>query len=228
MEKRRCVVIGGGEVGTRKTETLVSAGAKVTVISPKVSERIRTMGLDGSVEVFQREYKKGDLEGFVFCFAATHSPELNKRIWIEASERGILCNIADKSAPSDFIVPSVVERGDLTIAVSTGGNSPALAKKIRKDLESMFDDAYERLLKLLAVVRRVLLENDNDSPKHKRLFTAFVESGILEALREEKDIEPIISEIFGKEPVIDTLLKEIRDHGTPPRISSIKSSTENH
>ena len=131
---RTCVVVGGGNIGEEKVSKLLDCGAKVLVISPEVTERVRDLADDESVTWVQRGYRPGDLKGAFIAIAATDDGKVNRRIATEAEERNVLLNVVDVTHLCTFIAPSVVRKGDVAIAVSTGGASPALARKFREEL----------------------------------------------------------------------------------------------
>lgn len=133
---RPCIVIGGGHLAESKIESLQAAHAKVTVIAPSATERIASLAAAGEIEWHRREYAPGDLAGSFLVVAATDNPAVNRAVFHEASEKDILCNAVDDPPFCDFYFPSVVRRGDLQIAISTAGASPALAQKIRKDINA--------------------------------------------------------------------------------------------
>jgi precorrin-2 dehydrogenase / sirohydrochlorin ferrochelatase len=133
---RPCVVIGAGHLAESKIESLQAAHAKVTVISPKATERITYLAAAGEIEWHQREYTEGDLTGNFLVVAATNVPAVNRAVFHEATEKGVLCNAVDDPPFCDFYFPSVVRRGDLQIAISTAGASPALAQRLRKEINA--------------------------------------------------------------------------------------------
>ena len=134
LSGRRCVVVGGGEVANRKARKLLQARAEVVVISPEVRPELESV----AAEVHRRPYEDGDLEGAYLAFAATDAREVNAAVAAEAKGRGIPVNVADSPSEGDFALPSVLRRGRLQVAVSTGGASPALARRIRGELEELF------------------------------------------------------------------------------------------
>jgi siroheme synthase-like protein len=156
IKGKRCIVVGGGEVARRKVEVLVNHGAQVLVISPVVCPELVELGKQKGVPVLEREYKAGDLKGAFIAIAATDDNETNKKVVSEARDGCILVNVVDDAQQSDFIVPSYLQRGDITIAVSTGGKSPALARKLRLRLESEFGDEYGLLAGVISDVRNEL------------------------------------------------------------------------
>jgi precorrin-2 dehydrogenase/sirohydrochlorin ferrochelatase len=133
---RPCVVIGAGNLAESKIESLQAAHAKVTVIAPDARRRIADLAAAGEVEWFEREYADGDLTGYFLVVAATNNPAVNRAVYKEATEKNVLCNAVDDPPFCDFYFPSVVRRGDLQIAISTAGASPALAQRLRKEINA--------------------------------------------------------------------------------------------
>lgn len=156
IQGKRCVVIGGGKVALRKVKALLDCGANVTVVSPALHRDLAQLAEAGTISLIHRNDKPGDLMGAFIAIAATTETDTNKRVAMEAKSQGILVNVADDLEQSDFIVPSYVRRGDLTIAVSTAGKSPALAQKIRKKLEKDWGEEYASLVVLVNKVRSQL------------------------------------------------------------------------
>ena len=148
MAGRPCIVIGGGTVAERKIAALLEARAAVAVISPDVTQTIAQWARDQRITFSARCYESDDLMGCQLVFVATDDPVLNKAVFDEGRVRGVWVNTADDPAHCDFILPSVLQRGHLTVAVSSGGNSPALARTIREELEGYFTGEYELLTKL--------------------------------------------------------------------------------
>ena len=144
------MVVGGGKVANRKARKLLQARAKVVVISPEVKPELAGM----AAEVRRRTYREGDLEGAFLAFAATDVREVNAAVAREARERGIPVNVADDSSEGDFALPSTLRRGRLQVAVSTGGASPTLARRIRRELESVFGSEWAGVVEELGRARR--------------------------------------------------------------------------
>ncbi len=157
LEGRRCVVIGGGEVAERKVGALLSAGARVTVVSPEATVEIARLAQHEEVVWHRRGYEAGDLTDAWLAIAATDDGSVNRAIGRDAEERRVLLNVVDQPALCNFIAPSVVQRGDLTIAVSTAGKSPAMARKVRHEIERAFPPEYGVLLEVAAEARRELM-----------------------------------------------------------------------
>ncbi len=150
LDGRRCVVVGGGEVANRKARKLLQARAEVVVVSPEVKPELESV----AAEVYRRPYREGDLEGAFLVFAATGRRGVNAAVAREARGRGIPVNVADVPSEGDFALPSVLRRGQLQVAVSTGGASPTLARRIRYELESTFGSEWAGVVDELGRARR--------------------------------------------------------------------------
>ena len=164
MNRRRCLVIGGGAVAERKIASLLEAGAKVTVISPDVTETVARWSKDSSIQFLARRYQRGDVKGHELVFVATNDGSVNAQVHQDGKEDGVWVNAADDPEHCDFILPSVLRRGDLTVAISSGGNSPALARTIREELEIYFTQEYEQLAGLAAEARVELQKRSLSAP----------------------------------------------------------------
>ena len=155
LEERRCVVVGGGDVARRKIESLLDAGARqVVVISPCLGDGLAELRRRGRIQHLARGYRPGDLKGAFVVIATTDDPEVNEAVSQEAEANGILVNVADDPDHCNFIVPSTLRRGDLVIGLSTGGQSPALAASLRRQLEQAFGSEYAAFLELAGDLRR--------------------------------------------------------------------------
>lgn len=161
LAQRPCLVIGGGSVAGRKVEGLLQVGAAVTVISPILTERLDGWVKEGRVRYEARRYQTGDLAGCQLAFVATDDPQVNAAVCEEGRERGVWVNAVDDPAHCDFIVPSVLRRGELVVAVATGGSSPALSRAIREQLEAYFTEDYGTLAEIVGEVRRELRERSS-------------------------------------------------------------------
>jgi precorrin-2 dehydrogenase / sirohydrochlorin ferrochelatase len=164
---RPCIVIGAGNLAESKIESLQAAHAKVTVIAPEARPRIADLAAAGEIEWLEREYAEGDLTGHFLVVAATNNPAVNRAVYKEATEKNILCNAVDDPPFCDFYFPSVVRRGDLQIAISTAGASPALAQRLRKEINAQLPlDAGDWLTDLGNLRREVTqMEPLNDERK---------------------------------------------------------------
>ena len=158
LRGRRCVIVGGGTVAEGKIGRLLESGAEICVVSPDATPGIRLFVADGAVRWEQRKYRPGDLEGAFIAIAATNDREVNRRIFEEANELGVMLNAVDDPPNCSFIAPSVVRRGPVTVAISTGGVSPALARKLRESLQDSGDLAWADLSSVMAAARARLRE----------------------------------------------------------------------
>ena len=156
LRDRLCLVVGGGPVAEAKVEGLLAAGARVTVVSPELTAALASWAADGRLIHRPHEYGPDDLDGQQLVFAATDRREVTEAVAAEARRRGLWVNAADDPAFCDFLLPSVLRRGRLVITVSTGGASPALAARMRRDLEALVPAEYEALVELAAEVRSEL------------------------------------------------------------------------
>jgi precorrin-2 dehydrogenase len=154
LEGRRCVMVGGGIIAGRRVDGLLTAGARVTVISPRLTRTLAARAAEGRIDHEAREYRDGDLDGADLAFVATDAGEVNAAVAREARARGVWINAADDPARCTFILPALVRRGDLTVAIATGGSSPALARAIREELETYLTDDYATLAAIAAEARR--------------------------------------------------------------------------
>ena len=150
LDGRRCLVVGGGKIALRKVEGLLACGGRVTVVAPRITAELRTLG---EVMIDERPWRPEDLDGMWLVIAATDVPEVNRAVYDAGQRAGVWVNGADDPANCSFTLPSVVRRGDLQIAVSTGGRSPALATWLRRRLEDEIGPEYEVRLELLATER---------------------------------------------------------------------------
>lgn len=200
---RNVTVIGGGKVAERKVRTLISSGADVTVVSPDLTQGLKGLLTVGKIRHIRRRYHKGDLDNMVMALIATDDRATNEEIASSIKETNILINIADMPDKSSFILPSIVERGDLIISVSTSGKSPALAKQTRKELERIFGKEYELFIKILGMVRRRLLENVRSEKKRRSIFQKLVKSDVLMFLKEGRRSEAqiLLRDITGIEDI---------------------------
>lgn len=154
LHNKRCVIIGGGTLAESKIAKLLDAGAKITVVSPNINAGIKTALKQGNLEWLEREYETGDLAGAFLGIAATNARPVNERIFQEAEESGILLNVVDEPSQCTFIAPSIVNRGPVTVAISTGGTSPALARKLRETLSASPALEWADLAEVLSRARK--------------------------------------------------------------------------
>ncbi len=150
---RRCVVVGGGEIGLEKVEGLLACDGKVVLIAPEAEPELEKLASEGSIEWIRREYATGDLEATFIAIAATNDTDVNIAVYEDAERRAMLVNVVDVPPLCNFILPAIVRTGPLAIAISTAGASPALAKRIKAQIAQEFGEPYARLAVLLNEVR---------------------------------------------------------------------------
>jgi precorrin-2 dehydrogenase / sirohydrochlorin ferrochelatase len=189
---KQCLVVGAGKVGEPKIAGLLETGARIRVVSLDASPAVREWAHIGKVELDLRPFHPNDLDGTFLAVVATSSRTLNERIYDEAQKRGILCNVVDVPDLCDFFYPSVVRRGDLQIAVSTAGNSPSLAQKIRQQLEQQFGPGYEAWVAELGETRKLILSSDLDKQRKLDLLHSLASRDAVEAAIAE------VPELVGK------------------------------
>jgi precorrin-2 dehydrogenase/sirohydrochlorin ferrochelatase len=173
LDNKKCVVIGGGEVASRKVEVLLRYKADLTVISPEINPKLVELENSKKIKVIKREYKKGDIDSATLIVAATSSPVVNERIYKDAVQRNIPVNVVDNPDKCTFFFPSVIKRGALSIGISTSGVYPALSKKIRKVTEKYITEDYSEIVSLLADFR-LLVRKSNFSINEKEKILAQV------------------------------------------------------
>jgi len=195
IKDRKCLVVGGGDVGTRKVITLLECGAFVTVVSIDASEKLLKLAESGIIELKRRPYTGADLGGMFLVICATDNEPLNLQVGRDAEKMNMLCNIADRPEACNFILPALVKRGDLVIAVSTSGKSPAFAKKIRKDLEKQYGVEYADFLKLMGAIRKKLLSKSHEPEAHKPIFEKLINKDIVKLIK-NNDADKIDSVLF--------------------------------
>jgi precorrin-2 dehydrogenase / sirohydrochlorin ferrochelatase len=162
LEGRNCLVVGAGLVGEGKIRGLIESGALVRVISPQATPQVRNWSQSGSIAWESRPFTAADLNDIFLVVAATSSRKVNDAIYAEAQGRGVLCNVVDVPDRCDFYYPSVVRRGNLQIAISTAGDSPTLAQRLRQDLENQLPEEYFPWLDEIGRERRALLASEPD------------------------------------------------------------------
>ncbi|MBI5049666.1 MAG: bifunctional precorrin-2 dehydrogenase/sirohydrochlorin ferrochelatase [Nitrospirae bacterium] len=183
LHKKKALVVGGGRVAERKIRSLLKAGASVTVISPDITKPIEQLKSKGLITCIKRRYKKSDLKSTFIVIAATSSAQANAQIDRDAGSAGRLVNVVDTPSEGNFIVPSIVSRGHLTIAISTEGHSPAVSKAIRKELEKLYGAEFTIYLRFLGEIRRKAMEKIKDSKKRKKFFQAVASEKMFNILR---------------------------------------------
>jgi precorrin-2 dehydrogenase / sirohydrochlorin ferrochelatase len=167
---RRCLVIGAGPIAQAKIQGLVRAGAIVRVVAPRATDSVRAWARAKKIHWEPRTFRAADFQGIFLVVASTSSPALHEKIYRQAQRRGVLCNVVDDPAHCDFYYGAVVRRGDLQIAISTGGHSPALAQRLRKKIEREIGAEYEQWLTQLGVARKRLFAKSLSPARRKGLL----------------------------------------------------------
>jgi len=205
LRDKFCLVVGGGEVAARKVGSLLAAGARVRVIAPGVCAEMSALLGSGSVSHEPRGYSEGDLAGGVLVFAATDDPEVNAAVYREAVGRGILVNVVDDPARCTFIVPSQVVRDGICIAISTHGQSPALARHLRERIEQAVPPAYGELARLLGRLRDEVKGAVHSGDERARRWEAVLESDVLGLIERGRaaEAEQLARRILGLPPLVD-------------------------
>jgi precorrin-2 dehydrogenase/sirohydrochlorin ferrochelatase len=225
LKGRSCVVIGGGKVAERKARSLLKAGANIKIISPEFTEGLKKLSKSiggvsnscGRLQLIKRPFRIEDLKDAFLVIAATSSRELHKKIasylmnstlnspsYLKRGKGGVggLLNVVDEPELCTFIVPSVVKRGPLTIAISTSGASPAMAKAIRKEIEKLYGKTFGEYLKLLERLRKKLI--NLPSQKKKKIFSALSSRSVFKRLRDiktKKEVKDLLDELLQKERI---------------------------
>ncbi len=209
IHNRACLVVGGGSVGARKAATLLRAGAKVTVVSLQVHIRVETLAEKDAIALKKRPYRTSDLEGMFLVIGATDDEDLNLRISSDAERANMLCNIADQPEKCNFILPAIVNRGDLILAISTSGKSPAFAKKLREEFEMRFGEEYAEFLRLMGAARKKLLARAHAPEAHKPLFEKLIQEDLIGLIREGKteEIDTLLRQVLGRGFEVESLLE---------------------
>jgi len=186
LEGKRCLVVGAGKVGEPKIGGLMEIGARIHVIALEVSEAVHAWADAGKITLELRAFAAGDLDGTFLAVVATASRALNGSIYREAQRRGVLCNVVDDPEYCDFYYPAVVRRGDLQIAISTSGQSPSLAQKLRQQLERQFGPGYAQWVAELGETRKLVLASDLDPQRKSDLLHSLASREALKAALAEQ------------------------------------------
>jgi precorrin-2 dehydrogenase/sirohydrochlorin ferrochelatase len=195
-----CLVVGGGSVGQRKVEDLLAAGAQVTLVSREATTALQTLAARELIIYLQEDFHPDHLNGMVLAIAATNDLNTNQRVSNAARARGLPVNVVDQPDLCSFVVPASIRRGDLTIAIGTGGHSPALAKKLRRDLEQIYGPEYGPYVELLGAIREKVLACRRDHPDNNNLFTLIVASPLLPLLNscDQSGLQALLSQLLAQ------------------------------
>jgi len=199
LRDQPCVVVGGGKIAEGKVQGLLAARAKVTLIAPDLTSHLHHLVEQRQITYIARKYQPGDLTGAFMVICATDQAEINHQVWEEASANHQLVNVVDDTPCCNFIAPSILRKGDLTIAISTSGKAPALAVRLKERLQREIGPEYERFLELAGELREPLAKHVPDFETRKALWYELVDSEILGALArgDESAAREIISQVVG-------------------------------
>ena len=216
LDSKPCVVVGGGRVAERKVLGLLSCSAQVSVVSPVLTEELQSQHAKGNILWIDREYRQGDLSQAFLVIAATDDEDTQKQLYEEAVSNNLLLNVADVPQRCNFILPATVRRGDLNIAVSTAGKSPALAGKLRMELEERFGLEYEILVDILGAIRPEILAFGLSQSENEKLFKQLLHDDMQEWIKNknwdsiENHLRAVTEDRIGDDwlPGIRTLFNE--------------------
>ena len=213
LEGKTVLVVGGGKVAQRKVETLLKFGASIHIVSKGLTHKLKKLVESKKIHHIGEEFKDEHLDGAFLAIAATDDKLLNQKISKNARMRNLLINAVDQPSDCNFIVPSIINRGDLLIAISTSGKSPALAKRIRKDLEAQFGSEYEVFLTLMGRLRTDILSLGFSQKENSRIFNEIVDSGILNFMEKGdwEGVESALRRILPRDLALDTLAHLLKD-----------------
>ncbi|MGE5843096.1 MAG: bifunctional precorrin-2 dehydrogenase/sirohydrochlorin ferrochelatase [Deltaproteobacteria bacterium] len=212
LQGKRALVVGGGKVAQRKIETLLEQGASVQVVARELTESLEELRSEGRIEFLGNNFSEDFLDGAFLVFAATDDASLNRRVSEAAQRKGLLVNAVDQPSDCNFIVPSVLSRGDLLVAVSTSGKSPAFARKVRVELERHFGEEYGSFLNLMGNLRKEILRLGLSQEWNKIAFEELVYSNLLDAIREKNwDLaSQVIGKVLGRPVSRDRILDYLK------------------
>jgi precorrin-2 dehydrogenase / sirohydrochlorin ferrochelatase len=210
LHNKICVIVGGGVVASRKVDSLLLCGAQVRVVSPEVCRKLQLMAEEGKIHWIQRSYESDDLAEAFLVITATDNHKVQCRVVSEAQERNILLNVVDDPSACTFQVPATVRRGEFLLAVSTGGGSPALSAKIRREIEILYGPEYGEFVALLAGVRQQIVADGGTQRSHKNVFEKLLESNILPNIKEQdwSEVYNELTEILPESINIKEILKK--------------------
>ena len=211
LDSQKIIVVGGGEVAERKIRNLLTYGCQIYIVSPHLTPHLKQLIAKKKIHHIPYESLGKLMDDAFMIIAATDDPEVNSQIASQAKERGLLVNAVDQPGDCNFIMPSVVKQGDLQIAISTAGKSPALAKKIRKEMEIMFGPEYDSLIALLGLLRIELLSRGKPPSKNKVIFQELVDSSLLELIKKGdwNGVRATLRSILGEGFPVEDIVKQV-------------------
>jgi len=212
LRGRSCVVVGGGAVAQQKVQSLVDAGARVTVVSPSLIEALEGLAATHEIVHHARAYRRGDLDAAALSYVAVDDETIQAAVAADAAARGVLVNVVDVPQLCTFIAPAVVRRDPVVVAVSTGGASPALARRLRQELEARVGEEYGVAATILARLRPVVQRAESDPQARARTFARLVDGSLLDALRKRDTagVDAILRDAAGEGATLQALGVELR------------------
>lgn len=197
----KCVVVGGGEVAERKVAALIECDADVVLVGKIITQKLEVMEREGRIKRIPDDYKSDYIEGALLVVGATDRDDVNAAIYADSRARNILVNIVDNPEKCQFIVPSQVRRGDLLISISTGGKSPALARRLRESLEEQYGSEYQVLLDIMGRLRSKITARGASSKVNRKIFESVLDTDILRYIREDDwdGIRKTVRDITGED-----------------------------
>ncbi len=183
ISNKKFLVVGGGKVAERKIRSLLRFNAKVKVVSPKIGRNLKVMAEKGLICLESKEYETSDLKGIDFVISATNDGNLNRKISEDAEKKGIIANVVDDPSLCSFVMPSIVKKGPIVVAISTSGNLPLLSKKLRKDIQKMLNADYLRYFSRMSKIRRMLKREIQDRKAREKILRNISSLGVKEVAR---------------------------------------------
>ncbi|MCK6556717.1 bifunctional precorrin-2 dehydrogenase/sirohydrochlorin ferrochelatase [Candidatus Binatia bacterium] len=207
LDARPCLVVGGGEVAARKVHSLLAAGAAVTVVAPRLCAELQALSEAGTIACVARTFSPGDTAGCALVYAATADTEVNRAVFAAAEAAGVLVNVVDQPHLCRFVAPAVVSRGALTVAISTGGASPAMAGRLRRELEATIGPEYAIALRVLGRLRSVLRIRPMQPGDRQRILRTLADSALLDLVRagDAAGIDRLLADTVGSHCSLATL-----------------------
>ncbi len=208
-----CLVVGGGHVASRKVDSLLPCGAIIRIVSPEVCGHLEELAQSGLLQWQQKKYETGDLGDARLIFAATDRPEIQKQIVTEANAAGLLVNVIDMPDACTFQVPASFRQGNLLVTVATGGGSPALAARIKNDIEVLYGPEYGLFVAMMKAVRGKIVASSNSTAEHKRIFEKLLDSDILKSIRGQQwdEINILLRHILPPEIDVSPLVRNMQN-----------------
>ncbi len=211
LRNKSVLVVGGGEVAERKILNLLKYGCNIHVVSHELTPQLEKLVAENKIQHIPEHSLNDAMSKACMVIAATDDPVVNRQIASRAKERGLLFNAVDQPRDCNFIMPSIVRSGDLQIAISSGGKSPALTKKIRKEMQTQFGPEYGSFVELLGILRAEVLARSDASSENKRTFENLVNSDLLELIR-KGDIDGVkstLKSILGESLPVDDIVMQV-------------------